>query len=86
MCLHRLPGSRVLNLAKFFYPRKKFERIFLQSVTDMREEYFAALASGEIWHARWIYIRGIWSVLAAAFADLPLSLVKLFVKLWKAAN
>jgi len=80
------PGSRVLQIAQFCYSRKKYERIFLQTAADMREEYFEACSAGQIWKARWVHVRGVWSFYAAVLTDIPLSVVGLVVKLWIAAK
>ena len=41
------PGSFLLRMAEFLFSPKDYERVFLPAVTDMREEYFAALSAGQ---------------------------------------
>ena len=60
------PGSLVLRIAEFLCTKKIYERVFLQAVVDMREEYNDALVKGRKEKARWVVIRGYlalaWSV------------------------
>ena len=60
--------------------------MFLPSIHDMQHEHVEALAAGQIWKARWVLLRGYWSVSSAMVAQAPLSLLKQLVELWKAAS
>lgn len=51
------PGHTTLRVARFLCSRQTFERVFCQTLEDMRFEYFEALAHGELWRARWIHVR-----------------------------
>lgn len=51
------PSNKLIKLVLFVYSAKTIERIFDPIYADFCEEYFAALAAGEKWHARWICIR-----------------------------
>jgi hypothetical protein len=78
----RAPGSIVVKITSFVYSKRKYERVFAPTVSDMREEYYEALAMGRTWQSRWVWARGTCSVLAAVLADVPLSLFGLFRKIW----
>lgn len=65
--LRTAPGSFVLRVADFLCPKKVYERVFLQYILDMREEYFEALAAEREEKARWVLIRG-YLALAATMA------------------
>jgi hypothetical protein len=84
--LRRPPGGCILPFVAFIYSRKKFDRVFAETIADMRDEYCAALSTNDIWKARWAHLRGLWSILAAMVADVPVSITRLVVKLWKAAQ
>ncbi len=51
------PGTKSMRLARFCYSAKTIERVFDPIYADFCEEYFAALAAGERWKARWIRFR-----------------------------
>ena len=51
------PGAMLMAFIHFCYSAKTIERIFDPIYADFCEEYFAALAAGEKWHARWIRVR-----------------------------
>ena len=49
-------------------------------------EYYEALVRGEERQAQWIRCRGVMLLIVAAVAQLPVSLINIVVRLWKAAN
>lgn len=51
-----LAGLRCLS--RFLFTRQIHEEVFCQQIEDAEEEYFAVLQAGEMWHARWIRLRG----------------------------
>jgi len=53
---------------------------------DSGHEHIEALAHLQLAKARWVLIRGYWSVGVAVVAQAPVSLMKLVVELWRAAN
>lgn len=55
--ISRPPGFFILHIAEFIFTKSIYERIFLQSVLDMRQEYFESLAEGRAWKGRWIVAR-----------------------------
>jgi len=80
------PGTKLNSIAKFLYTKKKYESVFLPAITDLRDEYFEALSTGNTWKVRWVHFRGAWSFFAAVLTDIPLSFVGLVVKLWITAK
>lgn len=52
------PGYRFRNFLSVIYPRKVFERVFAETLTDMEIEHFDALAENKLLLARWIVVRG----------------------------
>ena len=80
------PGTIWILLFRTIYPKKKFERNFQQQIADMREEYYVALMLGRVKQARWIWIRGVACLWFTVLADVPVSISKLVVHLWKASQ
>ena len=74
------PGSLVLKVAEFLCTKKVYERVFLQAVLDMREEYNEALSSGRKRKARWVLIRDYialaWTVTLQVFVSVPVKIIK----------
>lgn len=56
--VHLPPGHRSGKVLRFLFPKKAFERIFAQVITDMREEHAEALEEGSDIKATWITVRG----------------------------
>ena len=82
--IHYPPGSRLLGLADFIFSGKTFSVVFEPIVTDLRDEYIEAYGHERLWKARWVQIRGYWSFWSAVFAQVPLSLLKRLIDIWKA--
>lgn len=80
------PGTMLVSTLSFFYSKKKYKSLIEQAIADMREEYFEALAAGQHKKAGWIRLRGTYSVWAAVFMDVPVSLTRLVTKIWKASQ
>ena len=80
------PGSLVLKIAEFLCSKKVYERVFLQVVATMREEYFEALDAGRKEKARWIKVRGylwlIWTIALQLFEFVVSGPVKIIKNLW----
>jgi hypothetical protein len=79
----RPPGSRLHALAGFFYSPKVMERIFDPMLEDMRSEYFAALANGRIWRARWARLSYYWSFAKVIPLHSFTALGKQLFEIWK---
>jgi hypothetical protein len=68
------------------FSAKTVTQVFLPTIRDMQHEHVEALADSQQCKARWVLVRGYWSVGAAVIAQVPVSLIKLVVTLWRAAN
>ena len=84
--IRNTPGSLLINVLSFLYSKKKFERVFVPAISDMREEYSEALLAGKNSKAKWVWTRGVLSVWTAALTDVPVSMSSLIVKIWKASQ
>ena len=84
--LYLAPGWKLLKLIERAYSKRTVTEVFLPTVRDMQHEHIEALSVGDKWNARLALVRGYWSIGAAAFAQLPVSLIKLVVTLWRAAS
>jgi hypothetical protein len=82
----RAPGWRLNAFAKFVFPKKIYERVLQPTLADLESEYAEALAEGDVLKAKWVKVRGIYSFWAAALLQLPVSLVRLIVTIWKLAS
>ena len=82
----RPPGSSLLAVLRWCCTENNFTRILKPAICDMQHEHLEALATGRVWKARWVQIRGYFSIGGAVLAQLPVSLLKLAVSLWKAAS
>lgn len=80
--VHRAPGFRLYAAIEFLYSKRTFELIFQPAFSDLWNEHAEALECGRIHKARWICIRGTYSIVAAAFAQIPVSLLRWAVALW----
>jgi hypothetical protein len=84
--LNEPPGHLVIKCSEFLLSRKEFESLIVPTVGDLREEYFIALAANRIWKARWVRVRGVWSLLAVVGLGRVFSLTSLCMKVWKIVN
>ena len=66
--VRRPVGSSLRGVAEFVFSKKSYEQIYDPLVSDLRFEYFEALASNRRWKARWVRARGYGSFLTAALA------------------
>lgn len=80
------PGARFLSILEWWYSAKVVASVLRPALHDMQFEYFETLAEGRTRKAQWVLLRGYVSIISAAVAQLPLSAVKVLVKLWKAAS
>lgn len=81
--LANAPGDKLSKLVQFIYTKKTFERVFVPTIADGREEYFEALAAGENWKAKWRHLQIYLSVLSAVVVWFGTSVVKRFSVFWK---
>lgn len=76
----RPPGSTLSSVAEFFLSPKTMERVVTPIISDLQLEYFEALAARRKIKARWVRLRGYWSL----FKALGLySILKLFLETWR---
>lgn len=69
------PGSFLGSIAEFVFSRKTVELVVTPIISDLQVEYCEALAAGRKIKARWVRLRGYWSL----FKALGLySIVKMF--------
>jgi hypothetical protein len=78
------PGAMALRLLAWFVSPRTIERVYGQTVADMREEHIEALAARRPRRARWISIRGHLSLLITSLELLPISLARRIYEIWKA--
>ena len=77
------PGHSLVRLLQFVYTKRCYELYFVQTVADMRDEYFDALASNKKWTARWRRIQIYPSVGMIIVAWAGTSVVKKLSQIWK---
>jgi hypothetical protein len=73
------PLHRLVLLINFFCSKRTRERVVNQTVADIRNEHCEAFAGGERWKARWIVVRGYWSVGTALGFGKILALIDKFI-------
>jgi hypothetical protein len=78
------PGWSVEALLASILSPKTMTRVVVPTLRDMRHEH--ALAERRTIKARWILVRGYWSVGMAAIAQAFVSFIQLVVQLWKGRN
>ena len=84
--IERPPGWKLLRGLEVLYSTKTFNGVFRPAILDMQQEHLKALAAHKPTLAKWVKFRGYCSVGCAILAQLPVSLVKLILTLWKAAS
>ena len=73
------PGILLDRLTRFLLTREAHRRFVRPVIADMQSEYAAALAEGDLWHARWIRIRGYFLVVPGyVYGFIVRSLRKIF--------
>jgi hypothetical protein len=80
------PGACLRIVADFLFSRRTYVEILEPTLRDLFDEYCEALNQKRPWKARWVRVRGYWSVWSAVFAQLPISAVKMVYKIWKATR
>jgi hypothetical protein len=80
--LYGAPGTRLINWTEFLFSRKDAEHL-VQTILDMRLEYFEALAEKRIWKARVVLVRGYTSFFSAVGLHFSLRIGKRAVTMWK---
>jgi hypothetical protein len=78
--ISRPPGSTLSSMAEFVFSKKTFEHVVTPIISDLQVEYCDALAANRKIKARWVRLRGYWSL----FKALGLySILKMFVDAWR---
>lgn len=81
--IHR-PPCRLLRLwAGFLFSQKTYKTLFEPLFAEFDEEYRSALAAGCKCKAGMIRFRTCWKFWLAAFAQLPVSLLRILYEIWK---
>jgi hypothetical protein len=76
----RPPGSSLGSIAEFIFSKKTVELVVTPIISDLQVEYCEALAEDRKNKARWVRLRGYWSL----FKALGLySVVKMFFEMWR---
>ena len=81
--VRRPVGSSLRGIAEFVFSEKSYEQIYDPLISDLRLEYFEALASNRRWKARWVRTRGYGGFLAAMLAHAGGSGGHLVVRVWR---
>lgn len=77
------PGFGLHRLAEFLCSARTFKHIVEPVIADMQHEHIEALRAGRWVKARWIQWRGYGSFWVTVFLQLPISLGRLMLALWK---
>lgn len=77
------PGARLAYILSVLMTKKDYERIFAQSLGDMREEYFEALQAGRPGLARWRHIQFYISTVSMLFLLAASKLGRLVQAAWR---
>jgi hypothetical protein len=78
------PGWRLHRLAAWWFSPKTFRLVFEPTLSDMQVEYIEALKVAALHKARWIRLRGYLTFWTHVFAQIPVSLIRMLMLLWKA--
>jgi hypothetical protein len=77
------PGIHLRSFARLVFSKKSFELVIEPTLRDLFDEYCEALDDHHPGKAQWIRLRGYFSFWSAVFKQIPLSLTKLVVTVWK---
>jgi hypothetical protein len=80
------PSWRLRDLAQTAFSRKTYAVVFEPMLRDLYDEYCDALKEGLPWKVRWVCIRGYWSFWSAVFTQMPISVLKMVYKIWRATR
>lgn len=67
------PGCQLNSWARFVYPKKTYERVFMPLIADVQAEYIEALDQGQHGKAQWIRWRGRAAFWTAVVARVPVA-------------
>jgi len=70
-------------MAKRIVSKRVYSRVFEPIFDELDEEYPSALEERDLLKAHMVRMRAYWSFCSAAFAQLPMSLLRMLCELWK---
>lgn len=82
----RPPGRGLHRLAAAVFTNRTATMVFEPVIADMQAEYMEALQHGGTTNAKWVRIRGYWIFWNHVLLQLPVSLTKMLVAIWKAVG
>lgn len=84
--LIRPPFAGLERFARLFFTKRTFDNVIGPRIADAYYEYCEALAAGQTRRATWLRIRDGFGIVATMAMQVPVSVGKLFVQLWKAGG
>ncbi|HSG39540.1 MAG TPA: hypothetical protein VLE27_07860 [Thermoanaerobaculia bacterium] len=79
----RPPGSKLMEVADFFFSSKTVEKVYAPLIADLQLEYIDALSRGRRHKARWVRMRGYWSFWNAVGLQSLVSTAQKVYSLWR---
>ncbi|MBP7779478.1 MAG: hypothetical protein KA371_20360 [Acidobacteria bacterium] len=76
------PGLRLNRFAQWVFSAKTYEQVLQSAIADLQLQYFDALREGRPVKAEWVRLRGYLRFWSHVAAQLPVSMVKVAVRLW----
>lgn len=80
------PGMHLRAFADAVFSPKTRCLVLEPTLRDLYDEYCEALQEGRPWKARWARARGYFSFWSAVIAQLPVSLARKLLDIWKAVS
>jgi hypothetical protein len=80
------PGVHLQAFADAVFSPKTRRLVLEPTLRDLYDEYCEALKEGRPWKARWARARGYMSFWSAVVAQLPVSLARKLLDIWKAVS
>lgn len=80
--LTKPPGWSLLKIAVWTFSPQTVESVLEPTIRDLQHEHMIALAENQPWKAKWIIFRGRFSFWSAVVAQVPVSCLRLLVKMW----
>jgi hypothetical protein len=81
--IYKIPGWRLGRILRVIYGKRIYERVIEPHLSDYRNEYMEALASKNPKVAIWVWIRCWFALVITAVMQLPLSISRICLELWK---
>jgi hypothetical protein len=77
----RAPGATLRPIAYAIFSKRTFEGVIEPALIEPQSEWLEAHTRNDVKRARWIVIRGTWSVLVAMVAQVPISGLRILQKI-----